>query len=146
MQMSAKGEYAFRAILDLSLRYEEQEPVRIEDIARAQHIPMKYLFQILIQLKRAELVRSRRGAAGGYFLARSPAKITLGDVLRVVEGPFLTLKCFANGRGAGCSMKSECNILPIWQELSKAVDKIMDGITFQEICRRVSSPPAMYHI
>src|SRR6266446_5933649 len=85
MKISAKGEYALKAMLDLSMR-ESSGLVSIQEIAARQSIPQRYLEQVLLQLKRASLLTSKRGAAGGYHLTRSPGEITVGEVLRAVEG------------------------------------------------------------
>src|SRR5271165_6624347 len=82
MRVTAKGEYASQAALHLALQY--PEVVTIQEIASRHHIPLKYLEQILLELKRGGVLESRRGVKGGYTLARTPAKISVGEVLRVV--------------------------------------------------------------
>jgi Rrf2 family protein len=86
MKLSAKTEYACLAVLQMAQEYDSVEPLQIRRIADEQGIPSRFLVQILLQLKGAGLVASTRGAAGGYRLARPPAKITLGDVIEVMEG------------------------------------------------------------
>jgi Rrf2 family protein len=85
MQLSAKAEYCFLSALELAARYGDGRPVRLPDIAERQHVPQRFLVQILLQLKSAGLVTSTRGAGGGYHLARPPEEVTLADVLDAAE-------------------------------------------------------------
>ena len=87
MKLSVKSDYAARAVLGLARHYPESAALRMEDVADEQGVPPKYLPQILLELKARGIVRSVRGKEGGYLLARPPAEITLGDVLRAVQGP-----------------------------------------------------------
>jgi Rrf2 family transcriptional regulator, cysteine metabolism repressor len=87
MRVSAKAEYACIAVLELAAKYGTSQPSRVRDIAQAHGIPVRFLVQILLQLKGAGLVASTRGAAGGYQLTRAPEKISLGDVINAIERP-----------------------------------------------------------
>ena len=91
MRISAKADYAVRAALELAAAPDEQ-PVKGEQLAEAQDIPLQFLEHILLELKHARLVRARRGARGGYWLARAPETITLADVIRAVEGPLANIQ------------------------------------------------------
>src|SRR6516162_1192457 len=98
MKISAKDEYACSAVLELALNYDSETPVvRVQDIADRHGIPMKFLFQIMQILKRVGIAHSKRGTEGGYVLARDPARITVGDVIRSVSGPFVQLSCLDSG-------------------------------------------------
>ena len=97
MKISARDEYACSAVLELALHYDSESPIRVQDIAERQGIPMKFLFQIMQILKRIDIVRSRRGTEGGYTLTRSPAQITVGEVIRAMSGPFVQLSCLDSG-------------------------------------------------
>jgi len=92
MQISQKCQYALRAVFELARRPREA-PVKVGDIAEAQAIPPRFLEIILNQLKRGGFVESRRGASGGYSLARSPDELTMGEIIRFVEGPFKPVSC-----------------------------------------------------
>jgi Rrf2 family protein len=92
MRLSTKGEYASRAMLELSLHHEEK-PLHIRDISKAQDIPQRFLEQILLQLKRAGYLRSRKGPDGGYYLSRPPAEINVAEVIRVMDGPLAPIDC-----------------------------------------------------
>src|SRR5574337_1979117 len=96
MKVSTKGDYATRAMQDLALHY-EKGPVQIEEIARRQHLPARYLEQILLSLKRAGFVESKRGMSGGYYLAKHPREITVGAIIRAMEGPIVPIFCVDSG-------------------------------------------------
>jgi Rrf2 family protein len=126
MTTSVKGEYALQAIFDLASQ-PPGEPVKIADIARRQKIPQKFLELILAGLKQAGFVESRRGAEGGYLLARSPASLTVGEVLRFVDGP-----------QSGKTRPHRKTVTPfsaMWQQVDRAVSEIIDKTTFAELTR-----------
>lgn len=124
MRLPVKGLYALEAVFDLAEHY-GGEPVRIADIARRRRIPQKFLELILATLKQAGLVDSRRGAEGGYMLARSPASITVGDVLRAIEG--------ASGLKRGVSRAEEGPFTDLWRRVDEAVTSLLDGTTFEDL-------------
>src|SRR5712671_1581009 len=114
MKISARDEYACSAVLELALNYDSEAPVRVQDIAERNDIPMKFLFQIMQILKRVDIVRSKRGMEGGYVLARPPGQITVGDVIHSVSGPFVQLSCLDSGNIADlCNRQSTCQFKPI---------------------------------
>jgi Rrf2 family cysteine metabolism transcriptional repressor len=125
MNISVKGEYALHAIFDLSAQ-KRGEPVKIADISRRQKIPQKFLELILAGLKQGGFVESRRGAEGGYLLARSPEAITVGDVVRFVEGS-------KPGKSAG--QKAGDPFHETWQRVDRAVSEIIDHTSFAELVR-----------
>ena len=126
MNISVKGEYALQAIFDLASQ-RQGEPVKIAEIARRQRIPQKFLELILAGLKQGGFVESRRGAEGGYLLARSPESISVGEVLRYVEG--------ATHGKARVRRKSETPFTGMWQDVDKAVAAIVDRTTFSDLLR-----------
>jgi Rrf2 family protein len=137
MHISVKGEYALLAILDLATQT-TGEPAKIGDIARRQKIPQKFLELILAGLKQGGFVESRRGAEGGYLLARPAESLTIGEVLRFVEGPQASKS--RNRR------QSETPFSDMWQEVDGAVSSILDKTTFQEILRSWSEKQNKYVI
>lgn len=147
MRISAKGEYAIKAMLDLSMR-ESKGLVSIQEIASRQGIPQRYLEQVLLQLKRAGLLTSKRGAAGGYHLMRAPEDITVGEVLRAVEGATALLEAMRGGRRSPGDHSSD--LAELWGDLSKAVSQVIDRMTFGDLAARAaerrSAPRPMYHI
>ena len=126
MNISVKGEYALRAIFDLSLQPHGQ-PVKIAGIARRQKIPQKFLELILSGLKQGGFVESRRGAEGGYLLARPPELITLGEVFRYVEG---VKEKKTGGRQPGADPFRET-----WSRVEQAVSAVIDHTTFADLAR-----------
>jgi len=131
MNISVKGEYALQAIFDLSIQ-PPGEPVKIADIARRQKIPQKFLELILSSLKLGGFVESRRGAEGGYRLARPAEQITVGDVLRFVEDG-------KRGRRAPAEAFGE-----LWQRVDDAIGGIVDHTTFAELVRRWNESQTRY--
>ena len=149
MKISARDEYACSAVLELALNYDAESPIRVQDIAERQGIPMKFLFQIMQILKRVDIVRSRRGTEGGYTLSRAPGQITVGDVLRAVSGPFVQLSCLDSGNFADdCGKQTTCQFKPIWADVDRAIGNVLNNITFEELVRRsrASQRQLMYHI
>jgi Rrf2 family protein len=126
MNISVKSEYALQAILDL-VSQPPGEPVRIADIARRQKIPQKFLELILAGLKQAEFVESRRGAEGGYLLARSAESLTVGEVLRSIDGP-------RQGQSRP-RRKAETPFTDMWRQVDCAVSGVIDKTTFAELLR-----------
>jgi Rrf2 family transcriptional regulator, cysteine metabolism repressor len=121
LNVSVKGEYALQAIFDLASQ-RSSEPVKIADIAHRQHIPQKFLELILAGLKQGGFVESRRGAEGGYLLARPAEAISVGEVLRFIEGP-------RQGKGRN-RPKGETPFTAMWEEVDHAVSGILDRTTF----------------
>jgi Rrf2 family protein len=149
VKISAKDEYACAAVLELALKYDTESPIRVQDIAQRQGIPMKFLFQIMQILKRVDIVRSKRGTEGGYVLARHPSQITVGDVIRNVSGPFVQLSCLDSGNFADhCNRESTCHFKPIWAEMDQAISSVLNGVTFEDLVHRARSNQrqVMYHI
>src|SRR5690348_1934888 len=132
--LSSRGKYATRALLDLTL-HAEHGPVLIHDIAERQKIPIKFLEQILLTLKHAGFVDSRKGPGGGYFLAMPPEKITLGAVTRLIDGPLAPMSCVSVSRNAecGCPDPAVCGLRMVWQEAREAIAAVLDNATFADI-------------
>ena len=149
MKISARDEYACSAVLELALQYDTEVPIRVQDIAERQGIPMKFLFQIMQILKRVDIVRSRRGTEGGYVLTRPPSQITVGDVIRALSGPFVQLSCLDLGNFAdNCGKQDVCQFKPIWAEVDRAIAGVLNNVTFEELVRRsrLNERQLMYHI
>ncbi len=148
MRISAKGEYAIKAMLDLALHY-GAGLIPIQDIAGRQAIPQRYLEQVLLLLKGAGFLQSKRGSAGGYHLIRPPDEITVGSVLRAMEGSLERGDARPRGARRGASDHSS-DLQDLWGEISAAVSGVVDRISFADLCRRVeqrrSAARPMYHI
>jgi Rrf2 family transcriptional regulator, cysteine metabolism repressor len=141
MRISAKGEYAAKAVLYLSLRY--PHVVTIHEVAEGHHIPLKYLEQILLALKNKGMLESRRGVHGGYMLARSPEMISVGEVLRAVDGSFSETGCLRGqlDEHYACPEAGSCGLRQLWGNVQETVDKLLFETTFAEVCRRTNSRP-----
>ena len=133
MKISTKGRYALRLMLDLAI-HSEGSAVPLRDVAQRQEISDKYLEQIVTQLSRAGLVRSVRGAGGGYLLTRTPEGYTVGEILRVLEGSLAPVSC-ADGVGC-CERADRCVTVEVWREIQAAVDGVVDHLTLADLVRR----------
>ena len=135
MTISVKAEYALQAILDLAMQ-PAGEPVKIAEIAKRQRIPQKFLELILVGLKQAGFVESRRGAEGGYLLSRQPEQLTVGEVLRFVEGP-------QQGKGRA-RRRAETPFWEMWKRVDGAVAEILEKTTFAELVRAWNEKQRQY--
>lgn len=132
MKLSTKGRYGLRAIIDLA-RYSENEPVSINSIATRQNISERYLEQLVALLKKAGLVKSIRGASGGYVLAKEMEEISVGDVLRALEGSLEPVKCGALDPEEGCTASGGCVTKYVWQKINESIAKTVDEINLKEL-------------
>ena len=139
MKASVKSDYACRAMEALALHHPNERPLRIDEIAERKAIPANYLVQILIELKSKGLIQSRRGKAGGYVLAKAPREITVGDVLRAIQGDVLEMPLLTESR---CPEE----IKRAWRRIKEAAEGAADEITFETICAEANSKPEMYYI
>lgn len=137
MKVTYKGDYALKAILDLALHY-DADLVTSHDMAKRIDAPVKFLEQVLLDLKKAGFVQSRRGNIGGYLLSRPPAKITVGEVLRAIDGPLEPISCVKEGY-SNCTDITKCVFKEIWQKVSRATSDIVDNITFEQLAFQVNS-------
>ena len=132
MQVPQKCQYALRAIFELGKRYGDG-PVKTAEIAGAQAIPARFLEVILSQLKRGGFVESRRGSQGGYYLAAPPGEITVGQVIRFVEGPIGPVACVTDNGNNACPLSGDCVFQPMWEKVGKAMSDVYDGTTFEDL-------------
>src|SRR3989338_10679691 len=135
MHITYKGDYALKTILDLAVHY-GNGVVTIHDLAKRIDAPIKFLEQVLLDLKRAEFVESRRGKIGGYLLAKHPSKIKLGDVIRFIDGPIEPIAC-AEKRYSGCKDLYKCVFRKLWQDVTEATTGIIDNITFEDLANQL---------
>ncbi|HJT89084.1 MAG TPA: Rrf2 family transcriptional regulator [Bryobacteraceae bacterium] len=135
MNISVKGEYALQAIFDLASQ-PPGEPVKIAEIARRQKIPQKFLELILASLKQAGFVESRRGAEGGYLLARPADTLTVGEVLRFIEGSL-------QGKGAK-RRQTDTPFAEMWRQVDESISRILDTTTFGSVLRHWQEKQTKY--
>lgn len=143
MKISSKGDYGLRALVDLAQHFESALPVQVKDIARRQHVPEEYLGQLMVGLRRAGLVHSVRGAAGGYLLARPPGEITVAQVLETLEGPLALVDGVADRPGA---QPPGSAIRELWWEATRAALDVLQRTTVQDLLVRESAHRHVYHI
>jgi len=141
MRLSTRGEYASRAMLELSLNW-PRRPLHIRDISRAQHIPERFLEQILLLLKRAGYLRSRKGPQGGYQLAKPPEEITVAEVIRVMDGPLAPIDCVSVTAHEVCPLEATCGLRWLWKDVRDAVARILERTTFADLARKACRTPA----
>jgi Rrf2 family protein len=139
VKLSVKSDYAARAVLWLAQHYPEGEARTAEELASSQGIPPHYLVQILIELKSARIVKSQRGKEGGYLLARPPARISFGDVLRCVHGEIFDAPGLSNPQ-------TPPELREAWGRLRQAVSQTANSITFQELLEQSAEKGKMYYI
>ncbi|HEV3167825.1 MAG TPA: Rrf2 family transcriptional regulator, partial [Isosphaeraceae bacterium] len=132
MSVSSKCYYALRAVYALA-EHGGPEPMKIADIADRQQIPIRFLEVILSQLKGAGFVQSRRGAEGGYRLARSAEDLTVGEVMRYVDGPIAPVDCVSQSRPKECEFHGECDFFGFWGRVRQAISDVVDHTTFADL-------------
>jgi Rrf2 family protein len=133
VKVSTRGDYAARALLSLTLNSRDQGPTSVRDIAERTGLPQPYLEQILLALKGAGLVRSKRGVGGGYVLARDPAEITLSDIVSAVDGPIVAGDFREPHTDGACDHEGQCVLLAIWAEVGDHMRKYLDSWTLADI-------------
>lgn len=131
MKISTKGRYALRMLLDLA-EHNTGGFIALKDIAERQGISKKYLEQIVPLLNKSDFLQTNRGFQGGYKLAKSPDKYTVGDILRITEGSLAPVACLAHQPNL-CERQAECATLPVWEGLFRVINEYLDGITLQDI-------------
>lgn len=135
MLLSQKCQYALRAVFEVA-KHSGEGPIKIEAIAKAQSIPPRFLAAILSQLKQAGFVESRRGAEGGYLLARSPESLSVGEIIRFIEGPLAPVVCVTQKGPESCPLQGRCVFMPTWKEAQEAVENVYDHTSFQDLVER----------
>lgn len=131
MKISTKGRYALRLMLDLA-QNNTGDMIRIKDISERQNISEKYLEQIITMLKRADYVKSLRGAQGGYRLAKAPEEYTVGMILRLTEGNMAPVACLEDETNQ-CLRATSCVSLRLWTMLDDAIKGVIDHVTLQDM-------------
>lgn len=131
MNVTTKGRYALRVMLDLA-QHPEEGTISLKTVAERQGISMKYLEMIVAGLKRAGLVESSRGKEGGYRLSRAPADYPVGEILRSLEDKLAPVSCLT-AEGVQCERAGDCVTLPMWKELDELTNAYLDGVTLQDL-------------
>jgi len=139
MKLSTKGKYGVRAVFEIA-RHFGKGPITIKEIAERQGISFSYLEQILHKLGKAGLIESVRGPAGGYLLARKPADLTIGDIIRVLEGPIALSHCLDPGEHEECYQADDCVARMVWAKVGAKIEEALDSISFEDL---LSQQPVM---
>ena len=129
MKLSTKGRYGVKAMVDLAMHYGDT-PVSIKTISQRQNISEYYLEQLFSPLRRAKLIKSIRGAQGGYVLNSAPKDITVADIMYVLEGPVEIAECI---EGTECDNIDYCATRLLWEKIKNSIDEVMESITLQDI-------------
>ena len=132
MKLSTKGRYGVRAMFDLAM-HSGEGAIALKSVAHREQISEKYLEHLFASLKKAGLIHSVRGAQGGYRLALPAEDITLGDIIRVLEGPIAPTDCVIDGAGEQCDRSSQCVMRTFWCRVRDDINKILDDITLDQI-------------
>jgi Rrf2 family protein len=137
MRLSTKSRYGLRALFDMAY-HAGTLPAQIKDISRRQNISPRYLEQIFQDLKKAGLLKSRRGPQGGYILARKPHEITVMDVIHATEGEMALVDCVkdANNRKQACEFDNQCITQQVWAEASRKLNEYLGTVNLRDLCDR----------
>jgi Rrf2 family iron-sulfur cluster assembly transcriptional regulator len=136
VKVSTRGDYASRALLSLALHAETSGPTSVRDIAERTGLPQPYLEQILLALKGAGLVRSKRGVGGGYVLARPPEEITLGQIVSAVDGPIVAGDFGRPHENGACQHEGQCILWAVWDEVGAYMRSHLDSFTLADMIQR----------
>ncbi len=151
MKFSTRARYGLRAMLELALNDNLGEPTPLFQIAEKQGISEGYLEQMMTVLRKGGLVRSVRGAQGGYLLSRVPSKITTGEIIRCLEGPLGPTDCVGEEDPEICGRSDFCVTRTLWEKVRDSIADVLDGTTLEDLCRemekvRRSREANMYYI
>ncbi len=135
MKISTRGRYGLKAMVDIAINSKENTCVSLKSIAERTGISENYLEQLIAPLKKAQLVKSTRGAQGGYILNKSAENISVGDVLRAVEGPLELVECLSSNESCGSSNCDTCLTKGVWAKLSDSVSETADNIFLADLVK-----------
>lgn len=135
MKLTFKGDYALKIILDLSLNY-GKTLAQIKDISKRQDIPKKFLEQIVLLLKSAKYINTIRGPKGGISLAKAPSEITLGEIVRLIEGPTSPIACVSTTGYSKCDFEKKCVFRNVWLDVKERVNEVLDHTTFEDMVEK----------
>jgi Rrf2 family transcriptional regulator, cysteine metabolism repressor len=138
VKVSTRAEYGIRALMDLAQHY-GSGPVQSHDIAARQGLPEPYLNQLLVTLRRAGLVQSKRGPSGGHVLARAPGQVTVGEAFLALEGSVAPWLCVEDAE-TSCIYAPGCGLRPVWQAVKEATEQVLNRTTLADIVRQILVP------
>jgi Rrf2 family protein len=132
LRLTTKGEYGVRAMLEIAKNYDSAGPLTIKEISERQDVSVAYLEQILNKLRRAGIIYSLKGPGGGYVIAEKPEEISIGKILKTLEGPFAVTACLVPDTGE-CNRMESCVSRLMWKALSEKIENFLDAITLQDL-------------
>lgn len=145
MKVTSRGHYGLRVMTQLALAYGDG-PLALGEVARREHLSLAYLEQLIGPLRKAGLVEGTRGQHGGYWLARSPDIITVGEVVRALEGPIAPVECVAETYVPGsCEREPECLSRSVWQRVRDSIAQVLDGMTLADVAHGLPGEPVPLH-
>ncbi len=141
MRLSKRGEYGLRAMIDLATWDNGDSLIQIKEIAEREHIPAKFLEQILLSLKNAGLLHSKMGVGGGYYLAKPASEISLGHIVRVLDGPLAPINCVSQlaYEPCGCPDEETCGLRLVMLDVRNAISDILDNTTLADVGDRIEA-------
>ena len=139
MKISTRGRYGIRAIVDIAYNG-RGKPEQIRKIAERQEIPPRYLEQIFQRLKKAGIIKTLRGAKGGYYLGKPPSQISVADVIQVTDGPLTPVLCREySKKDAECHRAGYCVVKPVWDEVGRRMAEYLRSVTIEELCQKAET-------
>jgi Rrf2 family protein len=138
MKISLKCQYAIRSVLELARRH-GRGTVSVSEIVKVYGISTRFLEVILNELKKGGFVGSKRGVQGGFFLAVHPRDVTVGDIVRFVDGPLDPVECVVGRRHQTCPQRERCPLPEVWSQAREAVEGVYDSANFEDLVRRTKS-------
>jgi Rrf2 family protein len=133
LKVSTRGEYGSRMMVYLA-RHWGRDPVSLSEVSAHEHLSVEYLEQLAVTLRKAGLIESQRGAHGGYTLARAPERISMGEVLRALEGPIAPMVCVSESAAETvCVFEAHCSTRHMWLQVGKAIAQTLDGMTLADL-------------
>lgn len=136
MKLSKKSDYALRALIYLALNH-PNDSAQIKEISAREKLPTKFLENILLTLRKAGILYSKMGLKGGYALARPPEKITMGEVVRALDGTLAPMSCVSLVEYERCSEETTCAIKSVMEDVRNAIARVLDETTLADLCKRV---------
>lgn len=151
MKFSTRSRYGLRAMVDMAINFKPGEPIPLGQVAERQGLSEGYLEQLMTFLRKGGLVRSVRGAQGGYILSREPSRITAGEIVRCLEGPLSPTECVSEDSPDQCARAEICVTRGLWEKIRKSVAEVLDSTTLEDLAReaeeiRRSREAMMYNI
>lgn len=141
MKFSTKARYGLRAMVELALNY-TQGPLSVKTISERQDISEAYLEQLMPSLTRNKLVKSIRGAYGGYLLTKEPSEILVGEIIRSLEGPTAPVSCVSKDEPLDCEKADSCVSRIVWEKVRDVIDEALDSLTLADLCKKLKPQPS----